>query len=295
MNAFTIRDLENLSGIRAHTIRIWEQRYSFLKPRRTQTNIRYYDSDELKIILNVALLNKNGYRVSSIDRMKPDEISQKILALNSDSAQLDRLINEMLKDMIDLNAPAFERIVDEFISHNGIANAISNLIFPFLNKVGILWMTNHVRVSQEHLVSNIVRQKLIRGIEDIKVDDNNSKPIVLFLPDGEYHELGLLYVQYLLKVKGKNTIYLGADVPIEELAYVCNTKQPEVLYTHLTSLPARFNFEKFLSIIKQNINNTPIVISGRVTHDYTKKIPVGIRFGKSLEEVIAHLAAGIPV
>src|SRR5689334_5837927 len=108
MNAFTIRDLENLSGIRAHTIRIWEQRYSFLKPRRTQTNIRYYDSDELKIILNVALLNKNGYRVSSIDRMTPDEISQKILALNSDSAQLDRLINEMLKDMIDLNAPAFE-------------------------------------------------------------------------------------------------------------------------------------------------------------------------------------------
>ena len=295
MNAFTIRDLENLSGIRAHTIRIWEQRYSFLKPRRTQTNIRYYDSDELKMILNVALLNKNGYRVSTIDRMKPDEISQKILALNSDAAQLDRLINEMLNYMIELNAPAFERTVDEFISHNGIANAISNLIFPFLNKVGILWMTNHVRVSQEHLVSNIVRQKLIRGIEDIKVDDNNSKPIVLFLPGGEYHELGLLYVQYLLKVRGKNTIYLGADVPIEELAYVCSTKQPEVLYTHLTSLPARFNFEKYLLIIKQNINNTPIVISGRVTHDYTKKIPAGIRFGKSLEEVIAHLAAPIPV
>lgn len=291
MNAFTIRDLENLSGIRAHTIRIWEQRYSFLKPRRTQTNIRYYDSDELKIILNVALLNKNGYRVSSIDRMTPDEISQKILALNSDSAQLDRLINEMLKDMIDLNAPAFERTVDEFISHNGIANAISNLIFPFLNKVGILWMTNHVRVSQEHLVSNIVRQKLIRGIEDIKVNNNNSKAIVLFLPDGEYHELGLLYVQYLLKVRGKNTIYLGADVPIEELAYVCNTKHPEMLYTHLTSLPARFNFEKYLSVIRQNINNTPVVISGRVTHDYTKKVPDGIRFGKSLEEVITHLAA----
>ncbi|RYG42850.1 MAG: MerR family transcriptional regulator, partial [Chitinophagaceae bacterium] len=209
----------------------------------------------------------------------------------SDSAQLDRLINEMLKDMIDLNAPAFERIVDEFISHNGIANAISHLIFPFLNKVGILWMTNHVRVSQEHLVSNIVRQKLIRGIEDIKVDNTDDKAIVLFLPDGEYHELGLLYVQYLLKVKGKNTIYLGADVPVEELAYVCNSKQPEVLYTHLTSLPARFNFEKYLSMIRQNTNNTPIVISGRVTHDYTKKIPAGIRFGKTLEEVIAHLAA----
>lgn len=291
MNAFTIRDLENLSGIRAHTIRIWEQRYSFLKPRRTQTNIRYYDSDELKIILNVALLNKNGYRVSSIDKMTPEEIGRKILALNSDSAQLDRLINDMLKDMIDLNAAGFERTLDEFIQHNGIANAINNLIFPFLNKVGILWMTNHVRVSQEHLVSNIVRQKLIRGIEDIKVNDTSSKAIVLFLPDGEYHELGLLYVQYLLKMRGKNTIYLGADVPIEELAYVCNTKQPKVLYTHLTSLPARFNFEKYLSVIRQNINDTPVFISGRVTQDYTKKIPVGIKFGSSLEEVINHLAA----
>ena len=291
MNAFTIRDLENLSGIRAHTIRIWEQRYSFLKPRRTQTNIRYYDSDELKIILNVALLNKNGYRVSSIDKMAPEEISRKILSLNSDSAQLDRLINDMLNDMIELNAAGFERTVDEFIQHNGIANGINNLIFPFLNKVGILWMTNHVRVSQEHLVSNIVRQKLIRGIEDIKVDNTSGKAIVLFLPDGEYHELGLLYVQYLLKMRGKNTIYLGADVPIEELAYVCNTKQPQVLYTHLTSLPARFNFEKYLSVIRQNINDTPVFISGRVTHDYTKKVPVGIRFGKSLEEVIDHLAA----
>lgn len=291
MNAFTIRDLENLSGIRAHTIRVWEQRYSFLKPRRTNSNIRYYDSDELKVILNVALLNRNGYRVSAINKMTPDEMGSKILSLGSVGAQHDRLLNDMLKQMIDLNASAFEKSVDEYISEHGVEKAITNLIFPFLHKVGILWMTNHVRVSQEHLVSNIVRQKLIRGIEEIKVTKDGGKAIVLFLPDGEYHELGLLYVQYLLKLKGRNTIYLGADVPIEELAYVCNATSPGVLYTHLTSLPAKFNLEKYLSLIRQNINNTPLVISGSVTHDYTKKIPVGIRFGKTLEEVIEQLAA----
>lgn len=291
MNAFTIKDLENLSGIRAHTIRIWEQRYSFLKPRRTQTNIRYYDSEELKTILNVSLLNKNGYRVSSIDKMSPQEMSDRILLLSSVSAFHDMLINDMLKQMIDLNSSAFEKSVDEYIDANGIEKAIKNLIFPFLNKVGILWMTSHVRVAQEHLISNIVRQKLIRGIEDVKVKTNGAKAIVLFLPNGEYHELGLLYVHYLLKLKGRDTIYLGADVPLEELAYVCNTKQPVILYTHLTSLPSRFDFEKFLSVVRQNTNNTPLVISGRITQDYTKKIPAGVSFGRSLEEVIEQLAA----
>ncbi|MBL7700410.1 MAG: MerR family transcriptional regulator [Chitinophagaceae bacterium] len=291
MNAFTIRDLENLSGIKAHTIRIWEQRYSFLKPRRTQTNIRHYDSEELKTLLNVALLNKNGYRVSSIDKMTPDEISEKILSLTSTSARHDMLINDMLKQMIDLNPNEFEKIIDRYVDTNGIESTIVSLIFPFLNKVGILWMTNHVRVAQEHLVSNIVRQKLIKGIEEVKVDNTNGKTVVLFLPDGEYHELGLLYVQYLLKLKGRDTIYLGADVPVEELAYVCNTKQPGILYTHLTSLPAKFNFEKYLIHLRQNTNNTPLVISGRVTHQYAKKIPAGVTFGKTLDEVIFHLAA----
>lgn len=291
MNAFTIRDLENLSGIKSHTIRIWEQRYSFLKPKRTSTNIRYYDSEQLKMLLNVALLNKTGFRISAIADMSPAEINEKVLSLISLDAQLDRMINMMLNSMIDLDSDSFEEIIDGYISKNGIKITISHLIFPFLNKVGILWMTNHVRVAQEHLVSNIVRQKLISGIEELKINNERGKTVVMFLPDGEYHELGLLYVQYLLKLKGIHTLYLGADVPIEELAYVCNSKRPGCLYTHLTSQPVKFNFEKYLSLIRQRINNTPVVISGRITNEYTKKIPSGIRFGKTLEEVIDYLAA----
>jgi DNA-binding transcriptional MerR regulator len=290
MNAFTIRDLENLSGIKSHTIRIWEQRYSFLKPNRTRTNIRYYDAEQLKTLLNVALLNKLGYRISAIADMTSAEINERVLSIDSLDAQNERTINTMLNSMIELDSHSFEKIVDDYVSNNGIQTAIKNLIFPFLNKIGILWMTNHVRVAQEHLVSNIFRQKLICGIEDLKATKTPYKTVVMFLPDGEYHELGLLYVQYLLKLRGINTMYLGADVPVEELAYVCTTKRPEYLYTHLTSLPAKFNFEKYLTLIRQQIN-TPVLISGKITHNYTKKVPSGIRFGKSLEEVIDHLAA----
>jgi methanogenic corrinoid protein MtbC1 len=290
MNEFTIKDLENLSGIKAHTIRIWEKRYSFLTPRRSDTNIRYYGSEELKTVLNYALLNKNGYKISAIVDMSPDEISQKILSLNSFEASHERMINALLNAMVELEARSFEKVIDDHIRQHGIEKTITHLLFPFLQRIGILWMTDHIRIAQEHLVSNIIRQKLIRGIEDINADSSNLHTVVLFLPDGEYHELGLLYVYYLLKIKGINIIYLGADVPIEELQYVCKIKQPRYLYTHLTSLPSRFNFDKYLSLITGSLDTT-LMISGNIIHNYHKKVPRGITLLNSLEEVIKHLAA----
>jgi methanogenic corrinoid protein MtbC1 len=291
MNEFTIKDLENLSGIKAHTIRIWEKRYRFLMPRRSDTNIRHYGSEELKTLLNFALLNKNGYKISLIAEMSPAKIGETILSLSSFEARYERLINALLNAMVNLDAQSFEKIVDDHISIDGIDDTIKHLLFPFLQRIGILWMTDHIRVAQEHLVSNIIRQKLIRGIEDINVSNAIENTVVLFLPDGEYHELGLLYVYYLLKTKGKNIIYLGADVPVEELEYVCRIKQPRYLYTHLTSLPSRFNFEKYLSTITGHIGDSLLMISGNITHTYKNKIPKGITFLKSLEEVIDHLAA----
>ena len=291
MNAFTIRDLENLSGIKAHTIRIWEKRYDFLKPQRSGTNIRYYSSDELKTLLNFALLNKNGYKISSIAEMTPEAISEKVLALTSFEARHERMINSLLNAMVELDPKLFEKVVNDYIQDNGIEQSVKHLLFPFLHRIGILWMTDHIRVAQEHLVSNIIRQKLIKGIEEIDIHNFNGNTVVLFLPDGEYHELGLLYVYYQLRTKGINTIYLGADVPVEELEYVCKLKQPRYLYTHLTALPARFNFEKYLSLITNRIGNSLLMISGNVTHQYQKKIPGGITFLKSLDEVIEQLAA----
>jgi MerR family transcriptional regulator, light-induced transcriptional regulator len=135
MNAFTIKDLENLSGIKAHTIRIWEQRYNFLKPQRTETNIRYYSSDELKAVLNIALLNKYGYKISHIDRMRPEEIRDRIVSLGNAQAQQERMVNELIQYMIDMDINTFEDTLDSYIAARGIDKTITQVIFPFLEKI----------------------------------------------------------------------------------------------------------------------------------------------------------------
>ena len=285
MNAFTIKDLENLSGIKAHTIRIWEQRYSFLRPQRSKTNIRYYCNDELKTILNIALLNKYGFKISHIDKMSPDQINEKILSLNQADAIKERLLNEMLQHMVDLDSEKFEEVLDSFIRSKGVDKAISFLIFPFLEKIGILWMTNHINPAQEHLVTNIIRQKLIVGIEGVFSPVSSRKTVLLFLPEGEHHELGLLYMYYLLKNRGVKILYLGANVPMKDLEFVANMKKPDYLYTHVTCLPGRFSFEKFLAQASQKMAEFPIVISGQLAQSYSKKAPENVNLRRSMFEV----------
>src|SRR5258707_4729100 len=150
MNVFTIKDLENLSGIKAHTIRIWEQRYNFLKPRRTTTNIRYYSNDELKTVLNIALLNKYGFKISHIDRMQPQEIKEKILSLGDAKAIQERIINELVQEMVDLEMERFEKVITNYITAKGIERTVIQIIFPFLEKIGILWQTGPIKPAQEH-------------------------------------------------------------------------------------------------------------------------------------------------
>src|SRR5437867_7887761 len=188
MNAFTIKDLENLTGIKAHTIRIWEQRYNFLKPRRTETNIRYYSNDELKAILNIALLNKFGYKISHIDKMCQSEICERITALGQSEAHQERIVNHLLQHMVELDIESFEEVLNECIAIKGIERTIVQVIFPFLEKIGILWLTDHIQPAQEHLVSNIIRQKLIVGIEGAYSHVRVDKTVLLFLPEGENHE-----------------------------------------------------------------------------------------------------------
>jgi MerR family transcriptional regulator, light-induced transcriptional regulator len=290
MNTFTIKDLENLTGIKAHTIRIWEQRYQFLKPNRTDTNIRYYSNDELKKILNIALLNKYGFKISHIDKMKDAEVKEKIFSLTQLQAQQERLVNELIQCMVDLNMERLEDTLDQYITSRGIERAITQIIFPFLEKIGILWMTNHINPAQEHLVTNIIRQKLIVGIEGINTALKINKSILLFLPEGEYHELGMLFMYYLLKNRGVTVIYLGANVPLKDVEYVAQLKKPDYLYSHLTSVGQNFNFDKFITNITKKFSGTPLIISGYLTHTYEKKIPPHINFKKSFQEVMEFVA-----
>ena len=290
MNAFTIKDLENLTGIKAHTIRIWEQRYGFLKPQRTETNIRFYSNDELKKVLNIALLNKYGFKISHIDKMRPDEMQDKIISLSNSQAQQERLINNMIQCMVDLNIDKFELQLDEYIKSRGIDKTIIHLVFPFLEKIGILWMTNHINAAQEHLVTNIIRQKLLVGIESAYTHFAKNKTVLLFLPEGEHHELGLLYTYYLLKTRGIKVLYLGANVPLKDVEFVANLKKPDYVYSHLTSA-GNFNFEKFLTNVQIRLAGFPVVISGQYAQVYKKKVPSSVTLKKSLFEVWEYVSS----
>ena len=291
MNAFTIKDLENLSGIKAHTIRIWEQRYTFLKPQRTTTNIRYYTNEELKIVLNIALLNKYGYKISHIDKMKPGEVKDKLITLSNNQAQQERIIYELIEFMVDLDMDSFEATLEHYIAARGIDKTITQVIFPFMEKIGILWLANHVNPGQEHLITNIIRQKIIVGIESSFTHFSSAKTVLLFLPEGEHHELGLLYIYYLLKNKGVKVLYLGADVPLKDVEFVASIKKPDHLYTHLTSVAGNFNFEKFLNIAQARLHAFPLVISGQVTQSYKKRVPLAVSFKRSLPEVYDYVSS----
>lgn len=291
MNAFTIKDLENLSGIKAHTIRIWEQRYNFIKPNRTGTNIRYYTNEELKIILNIALLNKYGFKISHIDKMSEQELQQKILSLSPSAAQQEHIINELVHCMVSVDIFRFENILDKYVRTKSIETTITNIIFPFLEKIGILWLTNHINPAQEHLITNVIRQKLIAGIESISVKLKTNKTFLLFLPEGEHHELGLLFTHYLMKSRGNNVIYVGANVPLKDIEFVAKLKRPDYLYTHLTTVSNNFNFEKFLSMFSTQLPDATLMISGLLSQNKYEKLPKNVQLLRSLPEVLDFITS----
>lgn len=288
MNVFSIKDLEQLSGIKAHTIRIWEQRYNFLKPNRTGTNIRYYSNDELKIVLNISLLNRYGYKISHIDKMDAAEMREKIVTLSHSDAQKERIVNDLIHFMIDMEVEEFEKILDKFIAAKGIEKTITDIVFSFLEKVGLLWQTNHVNPAQEHLVTNIIRQKLILGIEKTAGVPTYSKTVLMFLPEGEYHEICLLFMNYLLKVREFKVLYLGANIPVKDILYVTNLKKPAYLYSHFTAMPHNFKIEKFFTQIGAKLPNSKLVISGQLVQNYKGTIPETITIKKSLTDVLEY-------
>lgn len=280
---FSIKELETISGIKAHTIRIWEQRYHFLKPSRTATNIRTYSNEELKTLLTVALLNRYGYKISRIDEMPPEQRQEAILRLNNPDALNEYLVNELIGCMVDLRSLDFEVILNRYVVEHGLEQTITSLVFQFMEKVGILWQTDRINPAQEHIVSNIIRQKIICGIEHLPMPQRTAPDFLLFLPEGEFHEMGLLYVYYLLKKNNVSVVYLGANVPSRDLDYVVEIKNPQYLYMHLTAAPHATRFERLLQQVAQY--NATTMLSGYVVDRHNKQSEK-IRFLQSLPDVV---------
>ncbi|HET7897130.1 MAG TPA: MerR family transcriptional regulator [Flavisolibacter sp.] len=289
--SFTIKELESLSGIKAHTIRIWEQRYQFLKPARTTTNIRRYNNEELKTLLTVALLNKYGYKISRIDEMQPEQRTEAALQLQIPDAQNEYVINELIGCMVDLRSVEFEKLLNRQIAEKGIEETITGIVFWFLERVGILWQTNRLRPVQEHVVSAIIRQKIIHAIENLPFPEREAPLFTLFLPEGEHHELGLLYVYYLLRKHGLPSIFLGANVPLKDIAYFAEVKRPNFLYFHITSYPNLAKFNRLMQQLQQAANGATLVLSGYMAQLYRKAPSENLVLLQSLSAVQSYIQA----
>jgi DNA-binding transcriptional MerR regulator len=289
---YSIRDLEKLSGIKAHTLRIWEKRYALFEPDRTDTNIRYYSNDDLKRILNISLLNKNGYKISRIAAMRESEIAEKISAINLVRTDNEDLLDSLIIGMIDMNEDLFERTFSSCILKMGFENTILKVVFPFLNRIGIMWQTGSINPAQEHFVSNIVRQKLIVAIDGVAKQsvDKKSPSAVLFLPENELHELSLLFYNYALRTRGFRTIYLGQTVPLPNLERVIEIVKPDYLICVVTNAFSKKEMTKFFELTERIRGVKKIFLSGKAVLDLKKKVPSTISLFSNLEELIQQIS-----
>lgn len=261
MSNYSIKDLEQLSGIKAHTLRIWEQRYNLLSPKRTDTNIRFYDDRDLKLILNVALLNDNGYKISKIAFMEPSEMREEVMKLTERTLTHDDQIHALTICMIEMDEDRFDKILSTNIIKLGFEQTMMNIIYPFMSKIGVLWQTGAINPAQEHFISNLVRQKLIVAI-DGQVGKSGGKKFLLYLPDGEYHETSILFASYLIKNEGHKVVYLGQSTPYDDLLSVYDLHQPDYLLTVITTSPAAETAQEYLNSISNRFPAATILVTG---------------------------------
>ena len=261
MSTYSIKDLEQLSGIKAHTLRIWEQRYNLLQPKRTDTNIRFYDDDDLKLILNVALLNDNGVKISKIASMSPNELREEVMKLTERSLTHDDQIHALTICMIEMDEELFDKILSTNILKLGFEQTMLNVIYPFMSKIGVLWQTGAINPAQEHFISNLVRQKLIVAI-DGQIPQQGGKKFLLFLPEGELHEISILFASYLIKSKGHKVIYLGQSTPNDDLLSVFKLHQPEYLLTVITTSHSSEYVQEYINALADRFAIAQILVTG---------------------------------
>ena len=263
MASYSIKELENLSGIKAHTIRIWEKRYNIIVPARTETNIRYYNDDNLKRLLNIAILNRYGMRISTIAKLSDTEMSEKVMNVASDTSNSETNIENLVVAMVEMDEYKIDRIFSRYIMHEGFEKSVTHLIFPFFEKIGLLWQTGSINPAHEHFVSNIFRQKLMVAIDNVVFPENkNNNKFILFLPEGEFHELALLYYNYLIKKSGKKVYYLGNSVPYQDLEETNKRVNSDYLFTSLTSSLNKAEVKKYLIKLSQTFPSQKIFVTG---------------------------------
>ncbi len=285
MNRFTIKDIENLCGIKAHTLRIWEQRYNFFTPKRKGSQHRVYDSDDLKALLRISFLYHNGYKISKIAQLNPEQIEKEVANSKPQNCSYELYVHQLIETSIQLDKDNFERVSNEIVSGLGMEKAILHVFYPFLNRIGLLWMTNHVIPAQEHFSSHIIRKKIISATDGLKVDSPQKYNVVIFSPSGELHEIPLLVVNYLFKKKGIKTTYFGVNVAVESLVYYSRYHSISHFYAHLITHLGSERLDSYICTLCNHFPDKKILLSGPASGCVQQK-PVNLVQIHSLDEII---------
>lgn len=287
MGKYSIKDLEFLSGIKAHTLRVWEQRYKILQPKRSETNIRYYSDDDLKYLLNISLLYGSNYRISEIGKWSREEVANKVYEISQDTHDHNSQINALTISMIEMDEERFEKVISTNILQFGFEKSMITLVHPFLKKIGILWQTGAINPAHEHFISNLIRQKLFVAIDGQMVPKTeDSKKYLLFLPEGETHEIGLLFANFILKSRQNRVIYLGTNVPMADVKDVYDFHQPDYLLSIFTAKPTGDEIQDYVNELSSLCHDAHILLSGFQCFNNELDPPSNGRFLNSFEELM---------
>jgi len=271
MTRYSIKDLEKYSGIKAHTIRMWEQRYEVLTPHRTDSNIRYYDETQLKRLLNISLLLSKGYKISKVSELDDEEFNETVKRFHRESldtgndAAIETKVNGLILAMLELDENRFEKIFNTSLIKRGFEKTILEVIYPFLQRIGLMWRTGEVTCAQEHFITNLIRQKVVVAIDAIPMASGDAEKFLLFLPESEFNELVILLSTYLIKNKGKQCVYLGQDIPFNDVIQVSEITRPHALMTFITEPASQDESQEFIDRLSKAFPKKSIIISGNVS------------------------------
>ena len=293
-SVFSIKDLENLSGIKAHTIRIWEKRYGILEPMRSSTNIRNYDTHNLQKLLNIVLLHNYGYKISRIAEYSTEKIELLVREIISEKSSKSHAINAFKLAMMNFDQVLFFKTYSNLLSEKSFREIFYEVLIPLMNEIGLLWQSGTITPAQEHFVSSLIKQKLLVNTEKIQVLEPTriDKIFVLFLPENEIHELGLMYLNYEILLHGYKTIYLGESVPMESLKDIKKYFDSIVYVSYLTVQPTKDVINDYLQRIAIEIMeaDSQVWFLGRMTEFIDlKKIPDNIKTFHSIQDLVVEL------
>ncbi|GAB3845055.1 MerR family transcriptional regulator [Hymenobacter terrigena] len=291
MGHFSISDLEQLSGIKAHTIRMWEQRYGLLRPVRTATNIRMYCDDDLRRLLNVTTLCGRGQRISQVAKLSDAEIAAAVLACCDDSHDYHRQVNALLAAMLGFDEPRLNQLLSEATARLGFENMMLRVAYPLLQRIGLMWMAGTVDLSQEHMLAHLLRQKLLAATDALPGVPATARRWVLFLPADELHELALLFMNYLLRARGQHTLYLGQNLPNSGLPHVNAAYRPDAVVTVLTTQPERSRVAEYTHELRTLFPAAQLVVYGPLARQEGLELPDNCVSPVLMTDFLAMIAA----